>query len=256
VPTNIDVAPDGDWLVDWVDVSHLTFPEAEAFAIADNRTTELATYDEEKLVVLLREIAERDPDDLVATGFDGDDLDNLLRKLGQLDDGKPPAPPARLERLEELWKKWGTELGQLWEVPSVATPGRSHRILCGDSTDAEAVRRLMAGERAGLFATDPPYLVGYDGTNHPESTTKKPRPGVNRDWSTLYCDADWDKQDWDLYDRFIEVAIAEAITPNAAWYCWHASTHQAKVEAMWNKHGAFMHQQIVWVKAHPILTRS
>ena len=73
-------------------MSHLSFDEAEAFAIADNRTTELATYDEEKLAGLLREIAERDPDDLIATGFDEDDLDNLLRRLGQLDEGRPPAP--------------------------------------------------------------------------------------------------------------------------------------------------------------------
>jgi hypothetical protein len=36
-----------------------------------------------------------------------------------------------------------------------------------DSTSAADVRRLMNGERAILFATDPPYLVDYDGSNHP-----------------------------------------------------------------------------------------
>ena len=38
-----------------------------------------------------------------------------------------------------------------------------HRLLCGDSTSHDDVRRPMNGERAILFATDPPYLVDYDG---------------------------------------------------------------------------------------------
>lgn len=60
----------------------------------------------------------------------------------------------------------------------------------------------------------------------------------------------------DLLDKFIHVAINEAITEDAAWYCWHASRNQAALEAIWNKYGAFMHQQIVWAKDRPILTRS
>lgn len=257
-PTNVDVGPDGDWYVDWVDVSHLSFPEAEAFAIADNRTTQLATYDEEKLATLLKEIAERDPADLDATGFDADDLDNLLRKLGQLDDSRPPAPEPRLDRLKELRDQWGTELGQLWEVPSLETAGRAHRILCGDSTDPEQVARLMAGERAVLFATDPPYLVGYDGTNHPQKWDKVIESGDgNKDWSDVYDDR-WDDptQGEELYDGFVGVALAEAVAPEAAWYCWHASRNQAMVERVWERHGAFVHQQIIWFKDHPILTRS
>jgi hypothetical protein len=51
-----------------------------------------------------------------------------------------------------------------------------NRLLCGDSTSAADVRRLMNGERAILFATDPPYLVDYDGSNHPTR---------NMDWSKI-----------------------------------------------------------------------
>ena len=123
-----------------------------------------------------------------------------------------------------------------------------HRLLCGDSTSAADVRRLMNGERAALFATDPPYLVDYDGSNHPTR---------NKDWSPSYG-ATWDdsSQGAELYDGFIAAAIAEAITEDAAWYCWHASRRQAMLEACWEKAGAFVHQQIIWVKDRGVLTRS
>ena len=112
----------------------------------------------------------------------------------------------------------------------------------------EAVRRLMNGERAILFATDPPYLVDYDGSNHPTR---------NKDWSPSYG-VTWDdsSQGAELYDGFICAAIDEAIAEDAAWYCWHASRRQAMLEACWEKAGAFVHQQIIWVKDRGVLTRS
>ncbi|MBB4267610.1 DNA-methyltransferase [Roseospira visakhapatnamensis] len=123
-----------------------------------------------------------------------------------------------------------------------------HRLLCGDSTRAEDVRQLMNGERAVLFATDPPYLVDYDGSNHPTR---------NKDWSQSYGTT-WDdsSQGAELYDGFIAAAVAEAIAENAAWYCWHASRRQAMLESCWEKAGAFVHQQIIWVKDRGVLTRS
>ena len=68
----------------------------------------------------------------------------------------------------------------------------------------------MNGERAVLFATDPPYLVDYDGSNHPTR---------NKDWSQSYG-VTWDdsSQGAELYDGFIAAAVAEAITEDAAWY--------------------------------------
>lgn len=60
----------------------------------------------------------------------------------------------------------------------------------------------------------------------------------------------------ELYEGFIQVAIDEAIVEDAAWYCWHASKRQAMLEGIWEQYGAFVHQQIIWVKDRPVLTRS
>lgn len=199
--------------------------------IADNRIAEIADTDEDELKSLLKELDGKI--DLDLTGFDGDSLDDLLDRLETKEESaelatEPPVNPI-------------TKLGNLYELGT-------HRLLCGDSTNPDDVRRVMNGERAILFATDPPYLVGYDGTNHP-----------GQDHGST--EENWDKADdsrnADLYDRFIKVAIAEAIDPHAAWYCWHASRRQRMVEDAWEKNGAFVHQQIIWAKPNrPILTRS
>lgn len=164
--------------------------------------------------------------------------------------GEGDAEP-QMERAEELRQEWGVEPGQLWQLGQ-------HLLICGDCTDPAVVQRLMGEERAVLFNTDPPYLVGYDGTNHPQSWKKpaRQRLNANKDWSSSYHDWDSPEQGEELYDGFVAAAIAHAITEDAAWYCWHASQNQAMVERVWEKHGAFVHQQIIWAKSRPILTRS
>ena len=181
-------------------------------------------------------------------------LDGLAKQYNAQPGPKPIDDPGpKFDEAEELRKKWKVEPGQLWVLGE-------HRLLCGDSTSATDVTRLMKSERAILFATDPPYLVGYDGTNHPGTKTSESRPSLNTDWSKTYG-TNWDEadaaQNSDLYDRFIKVAVDVAILPNAAWYCWHASRRQRMVEESWEKHGAFVHQQLIWTKPNrPILTRS
>jgi DNA modification methylase len=206
--------------------------------IADNRIAELAETDDDALKALLKELDGQI--DLDLTGFDEDSLDDILDRLETTEDDTNTIPTPPVDPV--------TQPGDLYELGP-------HRLLCGDSTDPEHVKRLMNGERAILFATDPPYLVGYDGTNHPGT-----RPKTNTDWSETYGPT-WDEADLernnDLYDRFIKVAIEYAIEPHAAWYCWHASRRQMMVEQAWEKNGAFVHQQIIWHKPNrPILTRS
>jgi DNA modification methylase len=164
-------------------------------------------------------------------------------------------PPAQIDRAAEFQKKWGTESGQLWQIGP-------HRILCGDSTKPEDVVQLMNGERAVLFATDPPYAVGYTGGSHPQSWGNRGAANRDKDWSGQYVEArsadvrNTEESGIALYRAFIDMAIEHAITLNAAWYCWHASRRQMMLESVWNEVGAFVHQQIIWVKSRPVLTYS
>ena len=90
---------------------------------------------------------------------------------GLVDPGEVPEPPE--EPVTQARRPW--LLGE-------------HKLLCGDSTEAEDVQRLMAGERASLMATDPPYLVDYNGGNHPQTWTKDGRP-ISSEEKTKHWDA-------------------------------------------------------------------
>ena len=228
----------------YVDV---TVEHEKALNLALNKI--VGEWDEPKLAKLLQEFDGFPDLDVRLTGFDTEEVGDLISRM--LDRESPNGNDDQFdpEAALDLRRPAVTREGELIELGE-------HRLLCGDSTKADQVRRLMAGQRAALFATDPPYLVGYDGTNHPGSSKAKKRD-KNKNWSRSYA-ITWDDAEANpkLYEDFYRVAVAEAVTANAAWYCWHASRRQAMVEAVWNKFGAFVHQQIIWVKDRPILTRS
>jgi DNA modification methylase len=99
---------------------------------------------------------------------------------------------------------------------------REHRLLCANSTHADDVARLMAGEKAILCATDPPYLVDYTGDRPDDS---------GKDWSATYREIDIE----DAYAFFSAVFknVLEVIAPHAAIYCWHAHKRCGEIQKVW-----------------------
>lgn len=222
--------------------------EADKLLLTLDPLASLAESDSERIGTLLQTVRTDSPaiEELLRRTA-GERLWNLIHPQAE--------PPALIDRAAELQKKWRTQTGQLWRVGE-------HSLLCGDSTKGEDVVRLMGDERAVLFATDPPYAVGYTGGSHPQSWGNRGATNRDKDWSGQYVEAknadvkNDEAAGIELYRGFIDRAIKHAITRNAAWYCWHASRRQMMLETIWNEFGAFVHQQLIWRKSRPVLTYS
>ena len=96
----------------------------------------------------------------------------LIPLLGQNGEVAENAGP-QMDRGAALQSEWKTELGQLWTIPSKTVPGKAHRLLCGDSTKAADVARVMGGEKAAVLVTDPPYGIALE--NHAAGKERRNR---------------------------------------------------------------------------------
>lgn len=131
--------------------SSLAGSEATAYAIADNRSAELAEWDEDALAQTLAALQIEDDALAEATGFDLSEIEKLTAPK-EVEEDEVPEPP-----VDPI-----TKPGDLWILGE-------HRLLCGDSTKADDVARLMAGEKADLLLSDPPYGVDYEGITNDDA---------------------------------------------------------------------------------------
>jgi len=135
-------------------LDHLTPAQARAFGIADNRLTEIATWDDRLLAEQLKDLSLLGLDfSLEVTGFEVAEIDLRIASLDDMperDDDPADAVP------EVSAEPPISQIGDLWLL------GR-HRVLCGNALDPEAFATLMGGERAAMVFTDPPYNVPIEG---------------------------------------------------------------------------------------------
>jgi site-specific DNA-methyltransferase (adenine-specific) len=194
---------------------------ARQLAIADNRSGEVSLeWDAEMLKALSGEGVDLGP------FWTGDELEKLLPTSTDLltDENDVPAVPAKPK----------SKRGDLYILGW-------HRLLCGDSTDSAQVERLMNGEKAALFATDPPYGVAYG-----EETGNK-RGKFNA--------IENDGQDGPELQAFLTSAFGAwipSLETDAAWYLWHAQRTQGFFAAAAAAQ-LLIHRQIIWVKPSLIL---
>jgi site-specific DNA-methyltransferase (adenine-specific) len=154
-PVNIQV--DGNsWQVP-CDLIAIPAQEEEAAAIALNRLVETGGWDESLLTNVLSDIATRGEGALDGIGFDGDDLDGMLRNLGGLNnavermsDGDGESARGESDGFaDEMQEKWGVLPGDVWQVGD-------HLIICGDCREIDTWSPIVDKDIALVF-TSPPY---------------------------------------------------------------------------------------------------
>jgi DNA modification methylase len=202
----------------------LTADEIRAYRLADNKTAELASWDTSMLSIELDALRGAGID-WTLLGFDEEELAKLLAPAGTEGltdpDAVPEKPVDPITKPADLWL-----LGK-------------HRLLCGDSTSAADVTRLLDGVVPTLMVTDPPYGVEYD----PEWRMDAGLTGNTARMGKVMNDdrADWTEA-WKLF-------------PGDVAYVYHAGVFASTVQQSLERAGFAIRAQIIWAKDRLALSR-
>ncbi len=234
-PDGVILAGNGTWAAakalrwNMIEVvrSDLAGPEATAYAIADNRTAELADWDNAILAEALAGLQADDESLATATGFSPGEIERLLGQIhGLTSTGNIDSVPLTPERPESL-------------PSNIYRLGR-HRLMCGDATKNEDISRLLGVRRVHMLLTDPPYNVAYEGKTN--------------DGLTI-CN---DSMEAAAFGQFLQSAFSTAdrmMRPGAPFYIWHADSAGFVFRAKCEEIGWHVRQCLIWAKQAAVLGR-
>ncbi len=225
-----------------ITLSGLTDAQWRAYALADNKLALNAGWD---LEILSAEIT-----DLQVSGFDLDLLGFSDLELGEIGISGF-TPEERIESAEETPEVPDAPVvrpGELWLLGD-------HRVLCGDSTKAEDVARLLDGAKPHLMTTDPPYGVEYDANWRNET-------GIAEDGSLQRMKTGRVRKSIGakavgkvMNDGISDWREAWMLFPGDVAYVWHADRHATSVDLSLQSVGFQMRAQIIWNKMRMIIGR-
>ena len=195
----------------------------KALNIAMNKIN--GEWDKEKLALLITDLQGEDFD-ISLTGFEPAEIDELFKDAlaGGLQDDE-------FDVEKELQKPAITKLGDLWNLGK-------HRLVCGDSTTSEAFELLMAGRKANLVVTDPPYNVNYEA-----------QAGKIKN----------DNMGGEAFFTFLLVAFQHThahMASDASVYIFHADTEGLNFRKAFSDAGFYLSGTCIWKKQSLVLGRS
>lgn len=212
-----------------------------------------------EIPVLILDVDEKEANKILATfdpisamaDSDAAALDALLRDIETSNE-------AVANMLGDLAKEagcdWAKESGDVVEdevpeppVDPVTKPGDlwvlgEHRLLCGDSTNAENVKRLMNGDKPFIMVTDPPYGVNLDQSWRDKALGDRAMGAGNKNIVANDDKADW-TETWSLFSGDVV-------------YVWHAGKFSDVVMSSLRNSGFEICQQIIWNKSVMVMGRS
>lgn len=206
---------------------HIDDTTAARIVAADNRTSDLAGYDDQALADLLATL-----DNLTGTGYQQADLDELLANLDAASDNvtchtDPDDAPAPRETEPT------SQPGDIWLLGP-------HRLAVGSGTDPDTVAAALGGRLADLLLTDPPYNVNY----------------VGRTADALQIAND--HMDDAVFEGFLGDLFAAAIEhtkPGGPAYVFHADSEGLAFRSAFANAGWDLKQVLIWAKDRFVLGR-
>ncbi|MBI1371810.1 MAG: chromosome partitioning protein ParB, partial [Phycisphaera sp.] len=248
----------------------LTPAQIKAYRIADNKTGELAEWDLEILPIELTDLREGGFD-MEVLAFDDDELAKLLSEAAGVTEGltdadavpEPPDDPI-------------TQPGDIWLL---GDPRNGHRLMCGDSSSAGDLDRLLDGATIDLVNMDPPYNVkveprsnnaiaaGNSSFPKAESRTHHQSFDVARQGEKKATHKKMRAKDRPLANDFVTDEAfdkllaawfnnaARVLKPGGSFYIWGGYANLGNYPGPLKKAGLYFSQGIVWDKQHPVLTR-
>jgi len=208
-----------------IELAHLSKEQRKALIIADNKLALNSDWDTNLLAIELKDLQDLGFD-LNLTGFDGDELANLLtldQIDGLTDENSVPETPEEPK----------TKLGDIYILGN-------HRLMCGDSTSIESVEKLANG-LVDILVTDPPYNIAYEGGSKKREQIKN------------------DEMADDQFRQFLTdayIAANAVMKAGAVFYIWHADTEGYNFRGAAKDMGWKVRQTLIWNKDNSAFGRS
>ena len=205
-----------------IELGHLSPAQKRAYVIADNRLALDAGWDEEMLAAELAELSEAGYD-LDLTGFDADELSDIMAGEETTTEGETDE-----DAMPESGGPLTSKAGDIWICGE-------HRVICGDSTDADTYASVLGEDIADMVFTDPPYNVNY------ANSAKDKMRGKNR---AIMND--------NLGDGFYDFLLA-ALTPTLAHcrggiYVAMSSSELDTLQSAFRAAGGHWSTFVIWAK--------